>query len=150
MVWCSPRSKSLICARSDQHRLINVCLQQRLCGDLSLFIDSRVADVFISHGLIGFGLISSENSFMIFGDLKSSRVIVAKGFLFLVAGLMAAGILIAEQPSLRNIALLITCIWCFCRFYYFAFYVVQHYVDPGYRFAGLGSFVRYLWQRSRS
>lgn len=87
---------------------------------------------------------------MIFGDLKSSRVILAKGFLFLIAGLMAAGILIAERPGLRNIALLMICIWCFCRFYYFAFYVVQHYVDPGYRFAGLGSFVRYLWRRSRS
>ena len=91
-----------------------------------------------------------ENGVMMFGDLKSGRVILAKGFVFLVAGLMAAGILIAEQSGLRNIALLITCIWCFCRFYYFAFYVIQHYVDPGYRFAGLGSFVRYLWQRSRS
>jgi hypothetical protein len=36
-------------------------------------------------------------------------------------------------------------VWCFCRFYYFAFYVIEHYVDPGYRFAGLWSFVRYLW-----
>ena len=112
--------------------------------------DCPVADAFMWRWLNGVGLIFVENSVMLFGDLKSSRVILAKGFLFLVAGVMAAGILIAEQPSLRNIALLITCIWCFCRFYYFAFYVVQHYVDPGYRFAGLGSFVRYLWQRSRS
>lgn len=92
---------------------------------------------------------SFQNGFMMFGDLKNSRVILAKGFLFLIAGLMAAGILIAEHPNLRSIALLIICVWCFCRFYYFAFYVVQHYVDPGYRFAGLGSFVSYLWRRSR-
>lgn len=115
-----------------------------------MYDDCKVADAFMWLGLTGFALISIENFVMMFGDLKSSRVIIAKGFLFLVAGLMAAGILIAEQPSLRNIVLLITCIWCFCRFYYFAFYVVQHYVDPGYRFAGLGSFMRYLWQRSRS
>lgn len=93
---------------------------------------------------------SLQNGVMMFGDLKNSRVILAKGFLFLLAGLMAAGILIAEHPNLRSIALLITCVWCFCRFYYFAFYVVQHYVDPSYRFAGLGSFVSYLWQRNRS
>lgn len=92
---------------------------------------------------------SVQNCAMMFGDLKSSRVILAKGFLFLLAGLMAAGILIAEHPDLRTIVLLLICVWCFCRFYYFAFYVIQNYVDPGYRFAGLGSFVRYLWQRSR-
>ena len=85
-----------------------------------------------------------------FGDLKSTRVILAKGFLFLIAGLMAAGILIHEHPGLRTVLLLSTCVWCFCRFYYFAFYVIQHYVDPNYRFSGLGAFARYLWSRSRS
>lgn len=85
-----------------------------------------------------------------FGDLKSSRVILAKGFLFLIAGLMPAGILIFEHPELRTVLLLSTCVWCFCRFYYFAFYVIQHYVDPNYRFSGLGTFVRYLWWGFRS
>ena len=36
------------------------------------------------------------------------------------------------------------CVWCFARFYYFAFYVIEHYTDPGYRFAGLWSFVQYM------
>ena len=45
--------------------------------------------------------------------------------------------------------LLAIAIWSFCRFYYFAFYVIEHYVDPQFRFAGLGSFVRYLWKRWR-
>jgi hypothetical protein len=40
-------------------------------------------------------------------------------------------------------------VWCFCRSYYFAFYVIEHYVDPSYRFSGLWSFVRYLLSRSR-
>jgi hypothetical protein len=93
--------------------------------------------------------LSIQNRARMFGDLKSSRVILAKGFLFLVAGLMAAGILLAEHPGLRTLVLLSICVWCFCRFYYFAFYVIQNYVDPSYRFAGLGSFVYYLWQRSR-
>ena len=83
------------------------------------------------------------------GDLKSHRAIIAKGFLFLMAGLMAAGLLLADQPSLRNLLLLVLCIWCFCRFYYFAFYVIQHYVDPEFRFAGLGNFLVYLLRRKR-
>ena len=41
--------------------------------------------------------------------------------------------------------LLTISVWCFCRAYYFAFYVIEHYVDPGYRFSGLWSFVVYLW-----
>jgi hypothetical protein len=67
--------------------------------------------------------------------------------------LEAAGLLVAEAPTLRVTLLLAIAIWSFCRFYYFAFYVIEHYVDPGYKFAGLGSFVVYLWRngaRSRS
>ena len=84
------------------------------------------------------------------GDLKNRRLIYAKGFLFLFAGLLAGGLVIAESPTLRTAALLALCVWCFARFYYFAFYVIEHYVDPGYHFAGLLSFARYLVQRKRS
>ena len=38
-------------------------------------------------------------------------------------------------------------VWCFARWYYFAFYVIEHYVDPGFKFAGLGAFARYLVRR---
>jgi hypothetical protein len=27
--------------------------------------------------------------------------------------------------------------------------VIEHYVDPGYRFAGLWALARYLWERRR-
>jgi hypothetical protein len=57
--------------------------------------------------------------------------------------------IVAEHPSLRVAVLLGIAIWSFCRFYYFAFYVIQHYVDPQYRFAGLASFVGYLISRRR-
>lgn len=81
------------------------------------------------------------------GDLKNSRVIIAKGFLFLVTGFIAAGLLIADHPHVRTGLLLLITVWSFCRFYYFAFYVIQHYVDPTFHFSGLTSFVRYLWNR---
>lgn len=83
------------------------------------------------------------------GDLKSARVIIAKGFLFLFAGLLASALLLVDSPTLRTFALLAIAVWCFARFYYFAFYVIEHYVDPGYKFAGLGSFAQYLWERRK-
>jgi hypothetical protein len=80
-------------------------------------------------------------------DLKNPRLIYLKGGLFLLAGLLSAGLIIMEHPSLRIIALLAVTIWCFARAYYFAFYVIEHYVDPGFHFAGIGSFLRYLLRR---
>lgn len=77
-------------------------------------------------------------------DLRDPRVIYLKGFLFLVSGVLASGLLLAEHPSLKTAALLAVAVWAFARAYYFAFYVIEHYLDPGYRYAGLLSFARYL------
>jgi hypothetical protein len=70
-------------------------------------------------------------------DLSSKPVIVAKGFLFLALALITAALLALEMPSLRVAVLLIVLVWSSCRFYYFLFYVLQHYVDPRLRYAGL-------------
>jgi hypothetical protein len=83
------------------------------------------------------------------GDLTNPKVIKWKGVLFLVAGTLASALLLYDDPSLRDAALLVIAIWSFCRFYYFAFYVIEHYVDPGYRFAGLGDFLRYCWRQRK-
>jgi hypothetical protein len=77
------------------------------------------------------------------GDITSARVIYWKGFLFLALGLLAIVGLAAEFTRLRQYLLLSIAIWAFCRFYYFLFYVVEKYTDPKFRFAGIGSFVRY-------
>lgn len=83
-------------------------------------------------------------------DLTDPRWIKFKGILFLIIGLFAATLLILEMPTLKTGVLLAISIWCFCRFYYFAFYVIEHYVDPGYRFSGLWSFACYLLKRRRN
>ena len=83
------------------------------------------------------------------GDLKNSRVILLKGFLFLFLGFLSAGLLLVLTPNLSTAALLVIAVWAFCRFYYFTFYVIERYVDPNYRFAGLGSFVTYLVRRKQ-
>lgn len=77
-------------------------------------------------------------------DLTSRRAILLKGWLFLLLGLLAGGSLLALNFSWQNAALLAIALWAFCRWYYFMFYVIEHYVDPTFKFAGLGSFVRYL------
>ena len=77
-------------------------------------------------------------------DLTDHRWIKLKGVLFLIVGLLSALLLFLENPTAKVGLLLAIAIWCFCRFYYFAFYVIERYVDPGYRFSGLGSFVRYF------
>lgn len=77
-------------------------------------------------------------------DLTNPKLIKLKGILFLLMGILSSALLLAHAPSLKVVFLLAVTIWSFCRFYYFAFYVIQHYVDPGYKFAGLVDFARYM------
>lgn len=82
-------------------------------------------------------------------DLTDPRWIKLKGWLFLLLGALAATVLWLEQPTVQSALLLALAVWCFCRFYYFAFYVIEHYVDPGFRFSGLLDFVRYCWRNRK-
>jgi hypothetical protein len=83
-------------------------------------------------------------------DIASPGWIKFKGILFVLVGLASAGLLLFEHRELKTAVLLAISVWCFCRFYYFAFYVIEHYVDPSYRFSGLWSFGRYLLSRRAS
>jgi hypothetical protein len=56
-------------------------------------------------------------------------------------------LLLAEVTTIKVALLLALTVWGFCRAYYFAFYVIEHYVDPGYRFSGLFSFACYVIRR---
>lgn len=82
-------------------------------------------------------------------DISDQRLIHLKGALFVVLGAIASALLLYTSPTLQTAVLLAIAIWAFCRAYYYAFYVISHYVDPTYRFSGLGSFARYLLRRSR-
>jgi hypothetical protein len=83
-------------------------------------------------------------------DLTSTGWIIAKGILLGLIALLAAAELFAEQPSLRRAALLAVLVWAGSRFYYFLFYVLERYVDPALRYAGLTALARTIWQRRRS
>jgi hypothetical protein len=78
------------------------------------------------------------------GDLKNPRLIYLKGGLFLLLGVSAVILALMKHPSWELAALLVLAIWAFARLYYFMFYVIEHYVDPQYKFAGVVAFLRYL------
>ncbi len=80
-------------------------------------------------------------------DLSNPAWIKFKGLLFLLIGMVAGLLLFIDEPKWQTAVLLTLAIWSFCRFYYFAFYVIEKYVDPDYRFSGLISFARYWFRR---
>jgi hypothetical protein len=82
-------------------------------------------------------------------DLKTPATIWMKAILFLALGVAASVLLLIDVGTLRGTFLLALSIWASCRAYYFAFYVLEKYVDPGYRFSGLISFAKYLVRRKR-
>lgn len=82
-------------------------------------------------------------------DLTDPRWIKFKGILFLLVGLISGALLVLEHPEIKMAVLFCISVWCFCRFYYFAFYVIEHYVDPAYKFSGLWSFAKYFFTTRR-
>jgi hypothetical protein len=82
-------------------------------------------------------------------DLANPFWIKLKGILFLLIGIASALLVFLDNPKWQTAALLAVAIWSCCRFYYFAFYVIEKYVDPGYKFSGLYSFAKYFFGRRR-
>ncbi len=82
-------------------------------------------------------------------DLQSSRWMWVKAVLFVLIGLTASVLILVQMPDWRIVLLLVLAVWAFCRAYYFAFYVIEKYIDPSFRFSGLFSVVRYLQQKNQ-
>jgi hypothetical protein len=80
-------------------------------------------------------------------DLQSGRAMWTKAILFLLIGTISSTLILIEMPSLRIALLLGLAIWSFCRAYYFAFYVIERYLDPTFRYSGLFSVIRHLLSR---
>ncbi|HSI86815.1 MAG TPA: hypothetical protein VK970_23730 [Candidatus Methylacidiphilales bacterium] len=81
------------------------------------------------------------------GDIKQPWLLWAKGGLFLLLGLIASALLLVQNPTLTTLVLHGIAVWGFCRAYYFAFYVIEKYVDSKYKFAGLTDFALYALGR---
>lgn len=77
-------------------------------------------------------------------DLRDPRWMYRKAGLLLGIGGLSFALLLVEERLWPRVALQLAMIWGFCRAYYFAFYVIEHYIDDRYRFAGLLDFAKYL------
>lgn len=84
-----------------------------------------------------------------FGDLQNPRWMYLKAALFIVLGCMSGGLLFVQSPSLRTLTLLLLTVWAFSRAYFFAFYVIENYIDGEYRFDGLWSVLRHVVRACR-
>ena len=82
-------------------------------------------------------------------DLKSKSLIVLKGVLFLGITLIAFGLLILDNRTVRTAALASLLVWASCRFYYFLFYALEKYIDPTYCYAGIWALLRGILTRPR-
>ncbi len=80
-------------------------------------------------------------------DIRSEKWLWIKGGLFVVISLLALALLLLELSNTRQVVLVFVSIWACCRAYYFAFYVIEKYIDSRFRFAGLLYLPQYMWQR---
>ena len=83
-------------------------------------------------------------------NITSRPLLYLKALLFLLTGLLASAVILLDHPSFKLAALLALAIWAFARAYYFAFYVVEHYIDPTFHYAGLIDFLRRHRRREKS
>jgi hypothetical protein len=80
-------------------------------------------------------------------DITSPTLLKIKGLLFLLLGILAAwllALLIGPMLSWRVALAFAVAVWAFCRFYYFCFYVLEHYADPHFKYAGIMDAAGYL------
>jgi hypothetical protein len=77
-------------------------------------------------------------------QLTSPGLIWLKASLFVLAAAASGLMLLLQDPSWTTLALVSILTWSAARSYYFAFYVAQRYVDPTYRFSGLGSLIAHF------
>jgi hypothetical protein len=80
-------------------------------------------------------------------DLANAKWMYLKAALFFVLLVSGCTLVLLETPTWRTAALVVLIVWSSARLYYFMFYVIERYIDPTYRFSGMGSFIRYLMGR---
>ena len=82
-------------------------------------------------------------------DLDNPKWMYAKAALFLAILASSCSLLFMGEPNWRTALLLSFVIWASARLYYFMFYVIERYIDPSYRFSGIGSALRF-WRSGLS
>ena len=82
-------------------------------------------------------------------DIKKVWLLYLKAFLLFLTGFISSILLVIYNFNFKTIILLFLAIWGFCRAYYFAFYVIQHYIDPSFKYSGLIDFAKYQIKKKK-
>lgn len=80
-------------------------------------------------------------------DLQSKWWIVAKGVMFLGIAILSTALLLVDSPKARTFVFAGLLAWASARFYYFLFYVLEKYVDPRLKYAGVIALIQALLAR---
>lgn len=81
-------------------------------------------------------------------EITNPKLLWLKASLFVVIGMASAFLLLLDMPRLRDGVFFALSVWAFCRAYYFAFYVIEHYIDERFKFAGLISVIQHIIRKS--
>jgi hypothetical protein len=81
-------------------------------------------------------------------NLQQPKWMYLKALLLVFIGLLSAAMLLAMNPTGQTAVLMGLAIWASCRLYYFAFYVIEHYIDPGYHYSGICSACLHFMRKS--
>ena len=82
-------------------------------------------------------------------DIKQVWLLNLKAFLLFLTGFIYSLLLLFLNFNFKTIVLLLLATWGFCRAYYFAFYVIQHYIDPNFKYSGLIDFAKYQIKKKK-
>ena len=84
------------------------------------------------------------------GDLKQPVFMYLKAVLFLLIVVASSAVILLRDPSWQVFVLLLFICWASARAYYFAFYVIEHYIDGDFKFSGLGALLQTLCRQKRA
>ena len=76
-------------------------------------------------------------------DLVNPKWMYLKAICFVLIAFLCAAGLFLNTLRMDTLVMILLLIWSSARAYYFCFYVIERYIDPGYRFSGLGSVIMY-------
>ena len=82
--------------------------------------------------------------------ILSNKLIYLKAILFLIIGITGFLYCWSITFDIPLFLTLLVTIWAWCRLYYFIFYVIEKYVDSGYKFSGIINFFCYVFKKIKS
>lgn len=82
----------------------------------------------------------------LWGDIKSKKLLIVKGLLFALVALLAGAGLLLQSMHWETLCLLLIFGWSACRFYYFLFYVLEHYAGRDRKYTGIFDELKHLFK----